>query len=276
MTIRNKKYFFKSSSISSEMLTSVINFIYEPFNDLNPEIHNDIDLKSIAFRSASIHTETALHLVISEIIYTELYLYLYDDLEPAYCDSEFFKVILKVILHSGVSIESIPSFFTAEPTLDRLKEKGSADNIHFYLYCLSLLRDQVFAYLWNRIDFLHEFNLKLAKSLNQIPLNDRIGSKYFTNKGTVKRAYFPKWLVDVIELRENGLCYRCKRVVTHPHLENKEPHLDHLIPLALGGTNDPTNLALSCSSCNLEKSSKIKEIPDDYAWPEIKPMTPYT
>ncbi|WP_085035191.1 HNH endonuclease [Ensifer aridi] len=32
-------------------------------------------------------------------------------------------------------------------------------------------------------------------------------------------------------------------------------HIDRIIPLSRGGTNDPPNLTVSCSSCNLEKAA---------------------
>jgi len=33
-------------------------------------------------------------------------------------------------------------------------------------------------------------------------------------------------------------------------------HLEHIIPLALGGTDDESNRALACASCNLAKSNR--------------------
>lgn len=35
-----------------------------------------------------------------------------------------------------------------------------------------------------------------------------------------------------------------------------EYHVDHVVPLARGGSNDPDNLALSCALCNLSKKDK--------------------
>lgn len=34
-------------------------------------------------------------------------------------------------------------------------------------------------------------------------------------------------------------------------------HVDHIVPLHRGGTNDCSNLTLSCASCNSRKGSKI-------------------
>lgn len=34
-------------------------------------------------------------------------------------------------------------------------------------------------------------------------------------------------------------------------------HVDHIIPLARGGTNEPRNICISCPQCNLSKGSKM-------------------
>lgn len=53
--------------------------------------------------------------------------------------------------------------------------------------------------------------------------------------------------------RDGGKCRHCDG----PILFNETWHIDHLIPLSKGGTNDLDNLALSCVRCNLEKSNKL-------------------
>jgi 5-methylcytosine-specific restriction endonuclease McrA len=36
----------------------------------------------------------------------------------------------------------------------------------------------------------------------------------------------------------------------------EELHYDHIVPLAEGGTNDPTNFQLLCGQCNLKKGKR--------------------
>lgn len=56
---------------------------------------------------------------------------------------------------------------------------------------------------------------------------------------------------DIAELMksQNGKCAYCAKSV------RKSRHIDHIMPLALGGTNYRANLQLLCPSCNQRKSA---------------------
>ena len=59
---------------------------------------------------------------------------------------------------------------------------------------------------------------------------------------------------------QSGLCANCQ---TKLFKSGKQKyHVDHIMPLALGGSNWPTNLQCLCPSCNLSKGAKH---PDDWA-----------
>lgn len=49
---------------------------------------------------------------------------------------------------------------------------------------------------------------------------------------------------------QHGRCYYCHQKVT-------KYHVDHVIPVIHGGSNDPSNLVISCPTCNLRKGSKL-------------------
>lgn len=51
--------------------------------------------------------------------------------------------------------------------------------------------------------------------------------------------------------RQGGCCYYCGEGVSGGH------HVDHVIPLARGGGNDPSNLVVACPQCNLRKHTKL-------------------
>ena len=42
----------------------------------------------------------------------------------------------------------------------------------------------------------------------------------------------------------------------HQSLQGATFHIEHIEPQALGGSDDPNNLALACPSCNLAKSNR--------------------
>lgn len=45
--------------------------------------------------------------------------------------------------------------------------------------------------------------------------------------------------------------------------------IEHIVPLARGGTNDLTNLTVACKTCNLEKRTKTAE---EFGYPHIHQM----
>jgi len=50
--------------------------------------------------------------------------------------------------------------------------------------------------------------------------------------------------------RQKGRCFWCgEKVGVHYHV-------DHVVPLALGGSNGPENLVIACAPCNLSKGAK--------------------
>ena len=61
---------------------------------------------------------------------------------------------------------------------------------------------------------------------------------------------FTKKDIDFLMTSQKSKC-----VVCFTSLLN-EKHIDHILPIALGGTNNPTNLQLLCPKCNRQKSAK--------------------
>jgi 5-methylcytosine-specific restriction endonuclease McrA len=59
-----------------------------------------------------------------------------------------------------------------------------------------------------------------------------------------------QWITEV-KSKQSANCYYCgKRIPT------KLIHFDHIVPLSKGGPHSVDNLCVSCSSCNLSKSTK--------------------
>jgi 5-methylcytosine-specific restriction endonuclease McrA len=51
-------------------------------------------------------------------------------------------------------------------------------------------------------------------------------------------------------MRDGGACVEC--------YVKTGLHFDHIIPHSLGGSNEPENIQLLCSDCNLEKGARIR------------------
>lgn len=66
-----------------------------------------------------------------------------------------------------------------------------------------------------------------------------------TNGGTLSKGLAHKLLKY-----QHGKCACCRK-----RLRNKY-HLDHIIPLVLGGSNEDKNIQLLCPQCNLQKGAK--------------------
>lgn len=69
--------------------------------------------------------------------------------------------------------------------------------------------------------------------------------------------YIPKWLKKAVFYRDQGRCQICWKDISGLMAPNFDCELDHIIPLAASGTNDPTNFQLICKECNIEKSDKV-------------------
>ena len=60
--------------------------------------------------------------------------------------------------------------------------------------------------------------------------------------------------IDVLLIQQLGICAICK-------IKLVDYHIDHILPIALGGSNHPENLQILCPTCNLKKGAKH---PNDY------------
>jgi 5-methylcytosine-specific restriction endonuclease McrA len=64
----------------------------------------------------------------------------------------------------------------------------------------------------------------------------------------------PKWVRDAVFFRDHGRCVFCHANLSGLLSLDRLDPFDHIVPLAKGGINDPTNVQLLCETCNLKKS----------------------
>lgn len=79
-------------------------------------------------------------------------------------------------------------------------------------------------------------------------------------RARLKNAFVEKIDYKEIYIRDNYVCQICGEPVK---MNEKYPHplsssIDHIIPLAKGGTHERKNVQLSHLTCNLHKQAKIK------------------
>ena len=67
------------------------------------------------------------------------------------------------------------------------------------------------------------------------------------------RTPLPPAVRQYVFERNDYQCQSCNKI----DLSAKSLHVDHIQPLAKGGTDDFSNLQTLCSQCNLQKSDKI-------------------
>ena len=79
--------------------------------------------------------------------------------------------------------------------------------------------------------------------------NAHISGYYRKERENIEGSY-PKEYPSILYCLQKGKCVNCKKI-----LKNKY-HIDHIQPVARGGTNHYWNLQLLCPSCNCRKYAK--------------------
>ena len=101
------------------------------------------------------------------------------------------------------------------------------------------------------------------KKRNRLKLNE-YGRKYYANNPEREKQYernrrakckgctgsFTLADVDFLIRSQKYKCVYCEKSV------KKTFHIDHIMPLFLGGSNDKKNLQILCPTCNLKKNKK--------------------
>jgi hypothetical protein len=101
---------------------------------------------------------------------------------------------------------------------------------------------EVFNILFGDREAMKTFNLLVANQLGER-----------TNRCT----YWPKWLERALFCREKGQCAICKSDLSSLYQTLGKLSIDHIVPIALNGVNDPTNLQILCQACNLQKLGNV-------------------
>jgi hypothetical protein len=122
---------------------------------------------------------------------------------------------------------------------------------------ISRITIATFQVLFSDLPFLHRFQHLVASRVSQLSYAEH--DKTLRSDGIVRRGTAPAWLRPAIFHRDKGICQHCRGDVSGILRMKPAYQLDHVLPLAAGGTNDPTNWQLLCGNCNLEKGKTAVE-----------------
>lgn len=114
------------------------------------------------------------------------------------------------------------------------------------------MSDEIFYLLFANRQFLLNFNNLTTKTV----ISTDFPNKFLTDKGTIKRVVIPKWVKTAVFHRDKGRCIFCNTDMTGLINTLTNLNYDHIVPLDLHGTNDPSNIQLTCEKCNKIKTNK--------------------
>lgn len=184
---------------------------------------------------------------------TLLHDYIY---EVVYCETAY---ALKKALE-----ETLPDIYdilnTYKITFIKLKHYKGTDYKHHLLTCLKKeifgkLTNEIFTLVYQDKQLLHDFNIVAANYIKSKKLATH--QDYLASDGVLKRnTYWNTWLTNGIYCRDKGHCGICLSDLSGQYASGIELAVDHIVPLANGGTNDPTNLQLLCRRCNSKKGAR--------------------
>lgn len=117
------------------------------------------------------------------------------------------------------------------------------------------IREEVFFVMFSNRKALQIFNQMMAGILSQLDINEvePKNKTFFKDKSVLKRVPIPAWAKKAVFYRDRGRCVKCNKDISGTLSFQNKLNFDHIIPLAVGGLNDVTNLQLLCEECNKNK-----------------------
>ncbi|HDC0618635.1 TPA: HNH endonuclease [Salmonella enterica] len=127
---------------------------------------------------------------------------------------------------------------------------------------------EVFYILFGNRKVMQDFNEMIARAREDEI--DIIDTKYHKDNGVLKRKNIPEWVKNAVYHRDKGRCVVCKKDITRIVNIYNIVNFDHIVPLAMFGLNDISNIQLLCAECNGEKKANNTLTSHDYyEWYEI-------
>ncbi|WP_110709237.1 HNH endonuclease signature motif containing protein [Salinicola sp. CR57] len=140
------------------------------------------------------------------------------------------------------------------PIQDTNPENYSRDYLMgaFENQALKSLTKEVFNLLFSDRRIMQEFNSAAAEKI--LKMKKEHYPNYLQKDGMMIRySRWPGWLRRGLGFRDKMRCVECHADLSQSLTTNSRDAIDHVVPLAKGGINDPTNLQILCNSCNSKK-----------------------
>jgi hypothetical protein len=120
------------------------------------------------------------------------------------------------------------------------------------------IADEVFFIMFLNRNAMLLLNDLIADHVSEVKLENLEESERvrFEKNGVLKRVSIPEWVRKAVMYRDRGACAICRQDISGLVSISNERHFDHIVPLALGGINDITNIQLLCDECNLKKGKR--------------------
>lgn len=264
--------------VSSENLIEEHNVLFWVWGKQYDEYYDNLVLENLE-KLYKPHKYTILHQYISDCFFADYDWNIYrirkalpyeDENDIPQLVTDFFFSKLEVY---GIKTDELRNalikvyddyIFNEKIEYKEYKEKVESilDSIYELILLIeSSLVEEVFHLLYSNKDFLYLFSELLSDSISSI---DHVKfPKFLTSQGYIRRIVFPQWVRNAVFYRDNATCQHCGKDLSSSfrRVSSKEIHYDHIIPLKLGGSNDPTNVQLLCDNCNLSKNAS-KKIPN--------------
>ena len=96
-----------------------------------------------------------------------------------------------------------------------------------------------------KVDKIIAFLKKAAKSINKVDQKHRKWTRFKNEYRPANKRYIPKATRKAVLIRDNYSCVKCGN--------QKDLHMDHIIPDSKNGSNELENLQVLCQDCNLRK-----------------------
>lgn len=141
----------------------------------------------------------------------------------------------------------MPDRLTAEEVGEHIRELDA-----LLAQASAVITEATFHILFSDREFLAKFQGLVAEVVRAS--YSASTAHYYQSPGILRRqSSLPSWLRRAVFLRDKGRCQKCLADLTGVLALDPKLHLDHILPLAESGTNDPCNFQLLCEKCNLRK-----------------------